>query len=103
MTREECVAFVRQAISHAMARDGSSGALLMLAIRVSYEVARDCSSLSGSSSSILYRCVCVRVSVCMCVSCPMVSGADDVALVSFLWFTSKRGGECASSSHCGDP
>jgi 20S proteasome subunit beta 1 len=28
MTREECVAFVRRALAHAMARDGSSGGVI---------------------------------------------------------------------------
>ena len=32
MTREECIAFVKKCVSHAMARDGSSGGVIRLAI-----------------------------------------------------------------------
>ena len=32
MTRDECISFVSRAISHAMARDGSSGGTIRLAI-----------------------------------------------------------------------
>jgi len=33
MSRDECLTFVRAALSHAMARDGSSGALLARAVQ----------------------------------------------------------------------
>jgi len=32
MTRDECIAFVKKAVAHAMARDGSSGGVIRLAI-----------------------------------------------------------------------
>ena len=32
MTKEECIAFVKKCVSHAMARDGSSGGVIRLAV-----------------------------------------------------------------------
>ena len=52
MSREECLAFVRQALSHAMARDGSSGELQFVDKAEGIEI--NCNSSMQRQSDITY-------------------------------------------------
>lgn len=44
MTQDECVAFVKKALSHAMARDGSSGGVIRTVVISKDGVQRDFTS-----------------------------------------------------------
>lgn len=44
MTKEECQAFVKKMLAHAMARDGSSGGVIRTVTITEHEVVRDFTS-----------------------------------------------------------